>query len=297
MMPKQAKTGEEEKGGVAEPWETDEPKDAEQNTKDTMPRETQRFLSSKRRVRYPETLAVRAKEQSEVLETLFECTTEEAHAISKRLKVLGPGCRLYEAPPLIAYELSGIPVDTYKGLASGKLIATMPLNEVKDVGTSPEKFAADIGTDTTGLPAEELAGPLIVGNDIATDTADLPTEEVAGPLIVGNDIATDTADLPVEEVTNPKTSFNHWTLLLYGLMIIFGLLCVYMGMKSDPKTGPQYGILYKNIYSHRHTPFATPSSQASTPIIFVHPPSPAPQLGLARMMMGGLLGGGLGGGR
>lgn len=121
--------------------------------------------------------------------SLFECTPAKADAIDLRLMALGPGCLTQEAPAVVAHELSGIPEDTYKGLASGQLIATVPPKEVKDVGTDPEIFAADVATDTADLPVAK------VGSDMATDTADLPIE---GPILVAEDRATDTADLPIE---------------------------------------------------------------------------------------------------
>lgn len=274
-MSKQAKTGEEKKRLSAENWETDDSEDAELNTR-WRRQEMKKRLSVERPAKNLETLEIRtkerAKEQSEALETLFECTPAKANAIDRRLKALGPGCRLQEAPALVAYELSGIPENIYKDLASGQLIATMPPNEVKDVGTSPDRFADDMATDTTDLPAEKVVGPLFVAKDMATDTTDLAVEEVSAPHTRSSRLA----------------AFFY---LLMSLMIFFGLFCLYMELKSDPKPKTQHGILYKNIYSHRHTPFPTPARYASTPITFVYPPSPAPQLGLERMMMGSSLGG------
>lgn len=275
---KQAETGEEEKEAGAETWEADDSEDGEEHTKGSTHREMKKPLPMKRQVKNLETLEIqakeRAKEQPEALETLFECTPAKANAIDRRLKALGPGCRLHEAPALVAYELSGIPENTYKGLASGQLIATVPPNEVKDVGTNPDRFADDIATDTTGLP----------------------TKEVASPLSVAKDMATDTTDLPVEEATAPYTGSSRRTLFLCFLMLLTissGLFCMYMGLRSDPKPNTQHGLMYKNIYSHRHTPFPTPSLCAPTPITFVYPPTPALQLGLERMMTGSSLGGGL----
>ncbi|CAD6566798.1 MAG: hypothetical protein ASARMPRED_000145 [Alectoria sarmentosa] len=278
MTSKQAEIGEEEREAGAETWETDDSQDGEEHTKGSTHREMKKPLPMKRQATNLETVEIRAKErakeQSEALETLFECTPAKANAIDRRLKALGPGCRLHEAPALVAYELSGIPEDTYKGLASGQLIATMPPNEVKDVGTNPDRFADDMATDTTGLL----------------------TKEVASPLSVAKDMATDTTDLPVEEATAPYTKSSRRALFLCFLMLLTissGLFCMYMGLRSDPKPNTQHGIMYKNIYSHRHTPFPTPSRCAPTPITFVYPPTPALQLGLERMMTGSSLGGGL----
>ena len=297
MTSKQAKTGEEKKRRSAENWETDDSEDAELNTR-WRRQEMKKRLSVERPAKNLETLEIRtkerAKEQSEALETLFECTPAKANAIDRRLKALGPGCRLQEAPALVAYELSGIPENIYKDLASGQLIATMPPNEVKDVGTSPDRFADDMATDTTDLPAEKVVGPLFVAKDMATGTTDLAVENVVGPLFVAKDMATDTTDLAVEKVSAPHTRSSRlaaFFYLLMSLMIFFGLFCLYMELKSDRKPKTQHGILYKNIYSHRHTPFPTPARYASTPITFVYPPTPAPQLGLERMMMGSSLGG------
>lgn len=307
MMPEQAETGAEKKEVGAEFWETNNSGDAEKPTKGSMRGEMKKLLAKERRAMNREANEHRAKEQSEVLETIFECTPAKANTIDRRLKALGPGCRLYEAPALVAFELSGIPEETYKGLASGQLIATMPPSEVRDVGTNTDVFAHDIATDTSGLPTNEhdmatdtsdLPGNQLTGtHHIATDTSDLPTNQVTGV----HDVATDTSDLPtnqtgpdttdlhVEEVTNPHTRFSRWTLfyhLLMLLMMLLGLFCLYMKLQSDTKSKTQHGLLYKNVYSHRYTPLPTPSVYAPTPIKFVNPPMPAPQLGLARMMKG-----------
>lgn len=273
MMWKQAEIGEEETAGAGN-WEMDDPKDADEHTKGSMRRGMKKLFAKERQAKNLEILEKRAKEQSEALETLFECTPAKANAIDRRLKALGPGCRLYEAPALIAYELSGIPEDTYKGFASGQLIATMPPNEVKDVGTDPDIFA----------------------DDMATDTTDLPAEKVTDPLFSARDMATDTTDLPVEELTTHRARSSLWALFLYflmPLMIIFILRLLYTGLKSDSKPKTQIGLLYKNIYSHRHIPFPPPSLYDSRPFTLVYPPTPAPQLGMARMMKGSSLGGAL----
>ena len=388
MMSKQAETSEEKKAAGAANWETDGSEDVGEHARGSMRRKMKKLLSLERQAKNLETLEMRgkgrAKEQSEALESLFECTPAKADAIDRRLKALGPGCRLHEAPALVAFELSGIPEDTYKGLASGQLIATMPLNEVKDVGTNPDVFADDRATDTTDLPAEEVAVPLRSAKDMATDTTDLPVKEVADPLRSTKDMATDTTDLPVKEVADPlrstkdmatdttdlpvkevadplrsakdmatdttdlpvkevadplrsakdmatdttdlpvkkvadslrsakdmatdttdlpvkkftvtPTRFSSWALFIYALMslmILFSLFSLYSGLKSDPHSKIQHGIVYKNVYSHRYTPLPAPSRHASTPITFVYPPMPAPQLGLAMMMKGGSLGGGV----
>lgn len=300
MMSKQAETSEEKKAAGAANWETDGSEDVGGHARGSMRRKMKKLLSLERQAKNLETLETRgkgrAKEQSEALESLFECTPAKADAIDRRLKALGPGCRLYEAPALVAYELSGIPEDTYKGLASGQLIATMPLNEVKDVGTNPDVFADDRATDTADLPAEEVADPLRSVKDMATDTTDLPVKEVADPLRSAKDMATDTTDLPVKKVTVTPTRFSSWALFIYALMllmILFSLFSLYSGLKSDPHSKIQHGIVYKNVYSHRYTPLPAPSRHASTPITFVYPPMPAPQLGLAMMMKGGSSGGGV----
>lgn len=276
-MSKQAETGEEKKGAGAETWETDNSEDDEEHTKGSILRETKKPLPFKRHGKELETLDIRAtertKEQAEALETLFECTPAKANAIDRRLKALGPGCRLHEAPALVAYELSGIPEDTYKGLASGQLIATIPLNEVKDVGTKPVAIADDMPTDNTDLPAEDVARPVFIAKDMATNTT----------------------DLYVKGITLPYTMSSRRAFFLYILMLLlifFGLFCLYVGLKPDPKPKTQHGILYKNIYSHRHAPFPTPSLYAPTPITFVFPPTPALQLGLRRALTGSSLGGG-----
>ena len=322
MMSKQAETSEEKKAAGAANWETDGSEDVGEHARGSMRRKMKKLLSLERQAKNLETLEMRgkgrAKEQSEALESLFECTPAKADAIDRRLKALGPGCRLYEAPALVAYELSGIPEDTYKGLASGQLIATMPLNEVKDVGTNPDVYADDRATDTTDLPVKEVADPLRSAKDMATDTTDLPVKEVADPLRSAKDMATDTTDLPVKKVadslrsakdmatdttdlpvkkvTVTPTRFSSWALFIYALMslmILFSLFSLYSGLKSDPHSKIQHGIVYKNVYSHRYTPLPAPSRHASTPITFVYPPMPAPQLGLAMMMKGGSLGGGV----
>lgn len=281
MLSRQAETAQAMKEAGAKFWETDDGEDAERHTKGTMGREMKRLLAKERQAKNIEARETRAKErakeQSEALETLFECTPAKANAIDRRLKALGPGCRLHEAPALVAYELSGIQEETYKGLASGQLIATMPPNEVRDVGTNPEVFAVDA----------------------ATEIIDLPTNRIAGPIFVAQDMATDTIDLPVEEVTTSHNRFSRRTLFDYLLMLseillgLFFLYWLYTELSSDPKPKTQHGLLYQNIYPHRHTPFPTPSRYGPTPIRLVYPPTPAPQLGLARMMKGSSLGGGL----
>ncbi len=284
MMSNQADTGEEKK--------------VEEHNRDSERRGMKKLVSMQRQAKNIDTLETRAKErakeQSEALETLFECTPAKANAIDRRLKALGPGCRLHEAPALVAYELSGILEETYKGLASGLLIATMPPNEVKDVGTDPDVFADDMATETSDLPVEKVACPHFIARDTATDTTDLPVEEVAGPHFIARDTATDTTDLPVEEVTIlhamwSRRAFFHYFLM--PLMISVILLGLYMQIKPDVKPKAQYGLLYTNVYSHRHMPFSRPSHYDSTPVKFVNPPTPAAQLGIARMMKASSLGG------
>ena len=276
MMSKQAEIGEEKKEVGAETWQTDSSEDDGERAKGSMRLSTKWSLPLRRPRKDLEIHDLQAmertKEHSEVLENLFECTPAKANAIDRRLKALGPGCRLHEAPAIVAYELSEIPEDTYKGLASGQLIATIPPNKVKDAGTSPDKFTHDMSTDNQDLPAKDVGGPILIAKDMTTDTTGLYTEGVKVP----------------------HTKSSRRTSLLYiltFLMILFGLFCLYVGLKPDPKLTTQHGIMYKNIYSHRHTPFPTPSLYASTPITFVYPPTPALQLGLGRMMTGSSLGG------
>lgn len=274
-MSKQADTGEDKKEAAAGLAESSDSEDAEKHAKGSTYRGKLRH-GFQRRPKNLETIEVqakeRAKEQSEVLETLFECTPAKANAIDRRLKALGPGCRLYEAPALVAYELSGIPEDTYKGLASGQLIATLPPNEVKDAGTDPEVFAGDV----------------------ATNTADLPVEEVSYQPFIATDMATDTADLPVQTVPAITWSSRLWALLpylLFSLAIILISYSLFNGLKAGSKFNTQNGPVLNTVYPGRHTPFPTPSLDSWTPITIVHPPTPAPQLGLLRMMGGGLSGG------
>lgn len=268
-MLNQVKTNEEEEEMGAETWATDNFGVAEKSTKVMTHSRMKKLFAMERNVK--EAIAMqakgRAKEQSQALERIFECTPEKAHTIDRGLKILGPGCRLLEAPALIAHELSGIPKETYKGLASGQLIATMARNEVKDMGTNPGIFA----------------------NDMATDTSDLPIKEVTGPRSFAKDVATDTTGLPAGEVTASDTKSSRWIVppyIVILLMIIFCLLGFFMALKSNSKPKVPQGLLYKNIYSHRYTPLASPSASASVPITFVYPPVPAQQLGLAGMMRG-----------
>ena len=301
-----AKTGEEKEPG-ADTWMSEEEEEDEEDADDGSERQGEKILISlDRRATFPPPLFAhdyqrrpkslnalelrardRAKEQSEILETLFECTPTKANTIDRRLKALGPGCRLLEAPALVAFELSGIREDVYKGLASGQLIATMPPNEVNDMGTNPDAFSNDMSTDTTDLPSEAVAGPLSIANDMATDTADLTTEDIAIPPSVTNDAATDTAGLPLAEASAlTQITFLSWNSIPQmwrSLIISFGLLCLYMWLKPDAKANDMYEIMYTG-YSHRHVPFRTPSLNASTRVTYQYPPLPAPQLGWLRMM-------------
>ncbi len=267
MMSNQEETGEEKKV-----------EDVEEHNRGSERRGMKKLISMQRQAKNIDTLETRAKErakeQSEALETLFECTPAKANAIDRRIKALGPGCRLHEAPALVAYELSGISEETYKGLASGLLIATMPPNEVKDVGTDPDVFADDMATDTTDLPVEEVADPHFIARDTATDTTDLPVEEVT----------------TLHAMWSRRAFFHSF---LMPLMISVILLCLYMQIKPDVKPKTQHGLLYTNVYSHRHMPFSPPSHYDSTPVKFVNPPTPAAQLGIARMMKASSLGGAL----
>lgn len=216
----------------------------------------------------------RAKEQSEVLESIFECTPAKAHAIDRRLKALGPGCRLHEAPALVANELSGIPEDTYKGLASGKLITTEPRNEVKDVGTNPVVFANEVSTQTADLAPEQVADAPYSAQDMMTDTTDLPVERVPASSIM----------------TELRALFP---LLMVALLVVMGSIHLYTGLKGNHTLNAGDHVLQKHIYSQRYTSFPTPSLYTSTPVKLVFPPTPAPQLGLFRMMYGASRGGGL----
>lgn len=271
-----------------EACETNEEEDAEDHAHGSMRRAMKKPLSQERQAKAPETSEVRAKdrvkEQPEALEAIFECTPAKAQVIDRRLKALGPGCRLHEAPALVAYELSGIPEDTYKGLAAGQLIATTLPTRVQGTGASAAIPADTVAADTTGLPADAVAA--------------VTAEETAAPVIPANDMATNTTDVPTKKVTASYFGFSGRALVslfLMSLMIFFGLFYLYKGLKSDPNFDIKDGVLYKTIYSHRHTALPTPSLNASTRITLVFPPTPAPQLGLARMMKGSSLVGGLGG--
>ena len=277
----------EEHDASAESSENYDSEDAGEPSDGSKRRWKRKLFRKEQKVNNVDTLETRAKErakeQSEILENLFECTPAKAGAIDRRLKALGPGCLLYEAPAVVAYELSGILEDTYKGLASGQLIAIMPPNEAKDVGTDPDIFAADVATDTTDLPAAEI------GTDIATDTADLPIE---GPLFIARDRATDTADLPVQGVPAFDKDTTYWDLvlcLLVSIIAFSGLFGFYAGLKPDPKPTTPHGILHKHVFSHRHTAFPTPSLNASTPITLLYQPTPALHFGLPTMMKGASL--------
>ena len=237
----------------------------------------------------------RAKEQAEVIENLFECSLAKANTIDRRLKALGPGCRSYEAPALVAYELSGIPEDTYKGLASGQLIATMPPNEVKDAGTNPDHSANDMATNTTGLPIKEAEDPEFVTKDMATDTEDLPAEKAAGPVFIARNMATDTTDLPVLEIPALDNDIGLWEYyphIMMLLMILIGFFYLYVGLKANPMPNT-HKIICKSIFSHRHIPFPTPSLNAAPTVTLVYPPTPVPRLGFLKMMNGSSLGGAL----
>lgn len=288
-MPQRQSAMVSKQGGPAqwikdECWDSDPEEDAKQL------KQGKRLLAMTRRAKIIEAQEIRAKELPDAIASMFECGPIKAKAIDRRLRILGPGCGLLEGPAVVAHELSGIPVDTYKGLASGSLIATMPRNEVIDVGTNPEVFVVDVATETTDLPIDRVAD-----QDMATDTTDLPVEEVTT-----SHMATDTTDLPVEQVTTSHNRFSRQALFHYLpmlIMILFGLFLfysLYKWLSPDPKDGLQY----KNIFPYRHTPFPTASHYPryhSTPIVLVHPPTPAVQLGLVRMITGSSLGGVLGG--
>ena len=281
VLSKQAKTDEEKGDASAETLKKSFSEYAEENAIAGMGRGKKDIFSTGRRAKNLETFQIRAKErakeQSEVLESMFECTPAKANTIDRRLKALGPGCRLQEAPALVAYELSGIPEDTYKGLASGQLVATMPPNEVQDSGTSAETFADDKATDTTRLPAEEVAEPLFIARDQATDVT----------------------NLPVEEVSVSKKTYKIWDysrglfcVFLLLLMITLGFFFLHAWLKGGPMLEVSDGTIYRNVFPHRHTPFPTPSLNASTRVRLVYPPTPAAQLGLARMINGSSWGAG-----
>lgn len=265
--------------GPADFWDSDDGEDTRHLANLVPGREVRKLLKKRRGECDRAIREIREKEVSTILKNMFECPPEKANAIERRIRRIGPGALLGEAPAVVAYELSGIPVDTYKGLASGQLIATMPPNEVRDVGTNPEVFADDVSTHIT----------------------DLRTDRVADPLYIAQDMGTDTADLPVEEVTTSHNRLSRQALFQYLmilLMILFGLFSLYrlyMGLFSNPSSETQHGTQYQTVYPYRHTPVPTPSVNYSTPITLVYPPTPAPQLGLVRMMMGSSLGRGLGG--
>ena len=299
-------------------WDSDSEEDAKQM------KQGKRLVAFAQRAKIIEAQEIRAKELPEAIATLFECGSDKAKAIDRRLRRLGPGAQRTEGPAALAHELSGIPVDIYQGIASGSLIATVPPNEVRDMGTNPEVFAVDMATDTTDLPIARVAG-----QDMATDTTGLPAEEVTTSDMTTNTadlpvqevttshMATDTTDLPVQEVTTShmatdttdlrgeaiSTSNNRFSrqalfhylpmlmTILFGLYMLFSL---YMWLSPELKNGLQY----KNIFPHRHTPLPAPSHYPqyhSTPIVLVYPPTPASQLGLVGMMTGSTLGGVLGG--
>ena len=257
-------------------WESDDSEGAGGLIELPVRRKMTKLQSTERHANNMAAREIRAKEQSEAIESLFECTPAKAHTIDRRLKALGPGCRLLEAPALVAYELSGIPEDTYKGLVSGQLLATMPPKDVNDTGTT-------------------------LMHSIGTDTTDLLTKEVADPLFSTKDMATDTTDLPIDQSMITHTRSSSWTPspyfmnLLMLLMILLSFFFLYMGLKSDQSLKTANGVVYKNAYSLRHTP--TPSLSVATPVTFIYPPTPAPQLGLARMLMGSSSGRGMKGGR
>ena len=172
-----------EKDASAETLKKNDTSNAEEHPGENKPVEKKQLFSAERRAKNLELIGSRAKErskeQSEALEILFECTAAKAIAIDQSLKALGPGCRLHEAPALVACELSGIPVNTYKGLASGQLVATMPPNAVRHVGTDTAGLAPEarsIGTETKDLPANEVtAPPAMVTETVGTDTTNIPT--------------------------------------------------------------------------------------------------------------------------
>lgn len=214
----------------------------------------------------------RAKEQAESLESIFECTPAKAKAIDRRLKALGPGCRLHEAPALVANELSGIPEEAYKGLASGKLITTEPRNEVKDMGTNPVVLATEVSTQTADLAPEQVAATPYSSRDVTTDTTDLITF----------------VRVPVSTIVRELTALI--PLLLLALVLITTAVHLYTGLKGDSYPNSGHYVLQRHIYSQRYT--SASSHFAQTPVRFVFPPTPAPQLGLMRMMYGSSRGGG-----
>ena len=272
-MSKQSESGEEKDMG-AENWKKGS-KNAGEPAKGSTNRGKRTLFTIKHRAKNLELRAnERAKEQSEALESIFECTPAKANAIDRRLKALGPGCRLHEAPALVANELSGIPEETYKGLASGKLITTEPRNEVKDVGTNPVVFTNEMSTQTADLAPEQVADTPYSAQDMMTDTTDLPVERVPARTIM----------------TELRAIFP---LLMVTLLLIMGFVHLYTGLRGDPKLDGGDYVLQKHIYSHRYTSFPTSSLSTSTPVKLVFPPTPAPQLGLLRMMYGASGGGGL----
>lgn len=273
MMSKQSETGEEKGTGAGICKKCSE--NAGEPAKGSTIRGKRTLFTIKNRTQNLEMRAnERAKEQSEVIESIFECTPAKANAIDRRLKALGPGCRLHEAPALVANELSGIAEETYKGLASGKLITTEPRNEVIDVGTNPVVFANELSTQTADLAPEQVAHAPYSAQDMMTDTTDLPVERVPTPSIM----------------TRLRATFP---LLMVALLLIMGCIHLYTGLKGGPKLNSGDQILQKHVYSQRYTSFPTPSLHTSTPVKLVFQPTPAPQLGLLRMMYGASRGGGL----
>lgn len=238
-----------------------------------MPLEMKNLLAAKRRAKNFELIGLRAKErskeQSELLETVFECTTDKANAIDQRLKALGPGCRLHEAPALVANELSGIPIHTYKGLASGQLVATMPPNAVRHVGT-----------DTAGLAPK--------ARSMGTSTEDLPANQVAAPALVTQAVVADPTDVPANNIMAKRSTVISYILSTFLLMLLG--ISLYKQFKDNGNVSEVADVIQKQVFSQRYSP--TASLTLSTPVKLVYPPTPAPQLGLGVMMKGGLLGGG-----
>ena len=245
-------------------WTSDDSDDADELIELPTGRKMTKRQSTERHAKNMAAREIRAREQSTAIESIFECTPAKAHTIDRRLKALGPGCRLQEAPALVAYELSGIPEDTYKGLVSGQLLATMPPKDANGTGTT---LMHSIGTDTTDLPTEEVTNPVLLTEEMATDNTILPNDNSM-----------------ITETRLSSGSFSDYFMpLLVLLMMLLSFFYLYMDFTSNQSPKTANGVVYKNAYSLRYMP--TPSISAATPVTFVYPPTPAPQLGLARMLM------------